>query len=79
MLLNVELPFDYERFYLSHWTAYFFDLCMNPYYAEKLVRMQLVSKETVLGALETLKNPDIVYNQKMEYLLQIGFEFAGYC
>lgn len=77
MLLNMELPREFERFYVSHWTAYFFDLCMNPYYAEKLVRMKLVGKETVIRALVSLSDSELVENQKLEYLLQIGFEFAG--
>jgi len=77
MLLNIELPQDYSRFYISHWTAYFFDLCMNPNYAEKLVKMRLVRKETVLKALTSLADPELVETQKIEYLLKIGFEFAG--
>ena len=78
LLIDISLPSSYySRLYLSHYTAYFFDICLNPAHGVKLAKLGLVRKDTVIRALESLQDLNVIESQKIEYLMLIGFEFAG--
>lgn len=77
LLLNETVPENYVHYYVPDITAYFFDLCSNPNVLDKLASLGLVRQETIQRALNSLDDENIIENQKIEYFLLIGFEYAG--
>jgi hypothetical protein len=77
LLLNATIPINHSRYSVFGDSAYFFDLCSNPLYFEKLSEHKMVKKETIKRALLTLSDASISKNEKLENLFQIGFEYAG--
>ncbi len=57
---------------------YFFELCSNPLYYDKLLYYELVSNETIEKAKETVLNMSLYSNEiKSDRLLGIGYQVAG--
>ena len=63
---------------MSGITPYFFDLAGNLNYAKKLVQRGFVRAQTVDRAERALNDSGLNESRKIEYLLFIGFEFAGH-
>lgn len=77
LFLNISIPNNYKTYYMAMITAYFFDLCSNPKHFDKLIKHRLVKEETIQRALNSLEDENIVEQQRIEYFLLIGFEYAG--
>lgn len=76
--LELRIPDNCTRYYISDITPYFFDLAANIKYAEKLVLHKFVRNITVEKARKILNDQNYNENKKLESLFQIGFEFAGH-
>jgi hypothetical protein len=58
--------------------AYFFDICSNPIYFDKLLDYGLVGNETLARARDVTSNMSAFSNeQKMDRILMVGFEVGG--
>lgn len=77
-MVDLKIQPDCTRYFISEYAAYFFDMASNLNYAQQLVKYNFVRAETVQKARDSLRDEDIVDEQKLEYLFLIGFEFAGY-
>lgn len=78
LLTNTQLPeINAKRWIISDGNPYFFDLCQNSKYHEKLVDYQLVKNETVQKAIRSLDDERLGESVKLDHLLMIGFEFGG--
>ena len=81
-LIKTSLPLDRKRFLYRDIEAYFFELCSNPKYFEKFYYYDLVSRETILKANETIYNmTHNIFNYTSEYkreqIFQVAFEVGG--
>jgi hypothetical protein len=57
---------------------YFFALCSNPLYYQKLYNLGLVERATIDDARHKLNNPNIYApNVQLESILRVGFEVGG--
>ena len=68
---------NFSRYFVSDIIPYFFDLCQNRQYAEKLVRYGYVRNSTIYRAFDLLNDQDLLDSQKADLMFLIGFEFAG--
>lgn len=68
---------NFSRYFVSDIIPYFFDLCQNRQYAEKLVRYGYVRNSAIYRAFGLLNDQDLLESQKTDLMLLIGFEFAG--
>lgn len=67
-----------SRYYISFYTAFFFEYGADLKHAKKLVDYGFVRSATVQKAARALNDSTIPVNHKLEYLFMIGFEFAGH-
>lgn len=68
---------DFSRYFVSDIIPYFFDLCQNRKYADKLVRYGYVRNSVIYRGFDLLNDQDLLESQKTDLMLLIGFEFAG--
>lgn len=72
------MPIDCNRFFISDFNPYFFDLAADLSNAKKLVNHGFVRARTVRKAVKTYQSAYKSSNEKLEALYQIGYEFAGH-
>lgn len=77
LIQYITIPEDVQRIFINTTNGYFFDLCLNRRYLPKLVNYGLVKNETVQRALNSLDQPNLLLEQKLEFFLLAGFEYAG--
>ena len=74
-LIKTTLPTNTSRILYKHQPAYFFEICSNPIYYEKLHFYGLVKRETIDRAFEITNNLNKYSNDDMQRdILKIGFE-----
>jgi hypothetical protein len=81
-LRDTMIPNNYSRIYYESSEAYYFEICSNPIYYDKLLSFDLVRNGTVLQALKLVQNMDLspsITNDEVRInrILQIGFEVSG--
>ena len=76
-LLNTSLPLNSTRFYYSDIMAYFFEICSNPTYYEKLASYSLVDADTVNKTVQALNDKGASEDFKLNSVLQVGYEVGG--
>jgi hypothetical protein len=74
---KIRIPGNITRFYVSDIISYFFDLCQNRAFTEKLVRYGYVRNRTASRAFDLLNDDESLDSQKIDFIFFIGFEFAG--
>jgi hypothetical protein len=77
-LIQTQIPTNRSRFIYRDLPSYFFEICSNPIYYEKLAYYELAEKETLTAAKEMTKNMTLYSNRnKSNVILRIGFEVGG--
>ena len=77
-LVHAYIPMNKRRFIYNRYDPFFFEICSNPIYYEKLKYYQLVSAETINDALTKLyDNGNFSDNDKLNSVLQVGYEVGG--
>ena len=79
-VISTRLPYNKDRIYYGSMEGYFFLICANPFYYEKLYNYGLVSRTTVLDAYEKANDKAskrFTKHQRLSSLLRVGFEVAG--
>ena len=72
------IPTKPRRFLYNRYDPYFFEICSNPIYYEKLKHYQLASAETINDALTKLyADGNFSNNDKLNSVLQVGYEVGG--
>ena len=75
---SYQLSKSATRFRFQSNTAFFFDLCTNPVYFDKILAYNLSSYETVLKANQSLaSNSSSNEAERIDSLLKVGFEVAS--
>ena len=74
LLAQTHLPLNYDEYVLDYADAFFFEICSNSFYFNKLLYYNLVSKATIESAL---KNNLSSKAEKQDKLFRVGFEVGG--
>jgi hypothetical protein len=78
VLIKTKVPLNMKRILYNDYDPYFFEICSNPIYFNKLLKYGLVSKETVLNAIKVAKNMSQFNEQeKQDFILRVPFEVGG--
>jgi hypothetical protein len=77
-LIKTKLPDNKNRFIYNQLIAYFFEICSNPIYYDKLLYYKLVSKNRIDSANEIISNLNNYTNKvKTNVILDIGYQVGG--
>ena len=74
---KVYIPSEYNRFRFQTYSALFMELSANDLFYDRFLEFNLVSTETISRARDALKKTDLNNTQRLDCLLQVGFEIGG--
>ena len=74
---KVYIPNEYTRFRFQTYSALFMELSANDLFYDRILEFNLASTETIARARSALKKTNSNKSQRLDYLLQVGFEVGG--
>lgn len=77
-LANTYIPTNFSIYFYSSNEAYFFEICSNPQYYDKLFKYGLVNNQTIQKAFQVKYNmSNYSDKEKQDYILKVPFEVGG--
>ena len=77
LVVKSRIPEQFAYIYYAEFNAYFFELCSNPIYYDKLLQFNLVKTDTIKEARAVLESNIDNSEQLHNSLFRIGFEVGG--
>jgi hypothetical protein len=78
LLVNTTIEPNRTRYFYNSIHGFFFEICSNPVYYEKLYAYGLVQRQTVDLASEIVRNMDLYSKEaQADGILRVGFEVGG--
>ena len=77
LLMETKIKEDCKKYSFRNISSYFMELCCNPIYYNKLLKYNLVSRETIESARKAISNEIISDAIRQENLFNVGYEVGG--